>query len=75
MPHPKTIVLDMENYYLLLCNGLIISLEIFKTPEDYIVFASSHIPENDDLAIRVRHQDKEAAVTLAINKFYPFTAD
>jgi hypothetical protein len=66
----KTIVENREVYFISPKKGFIVSVEIFKTPDEYIVFASSNLTQHDDLVGMASHENKEQCTTLALKELH-----
>jgi hypothetical protein len=58
--------------FLLVKKGYIVSFEIFKIPNDYIVFARSNLAQHVHLVGMARHINKEECAMLALKDLYPF---
>jgi hypothetical protein len=66
----RTFIEGMDIYFLLAKKGLIVSIEISKTPSKYIVFASSTLPQHDDLVGMARQRNRNKCARLAFKDLY-----
>jgi hypothetical protein len=62
----KTLVVNRKLYFLLVRKRYIVSVEIFKTPNDYIAFTRSNMAQHDGLVGMARHANKEECISLAM---------